>query len=89
MLIECNANTIWNKINSICEKNGFPNVGIHGLRHSFVSLAYHLGVPEKIVMEIGGWADYQTMRNIYTHIARSDVSKYAEQFSGFFSGGAV
>lgn len=73
------------RINRICEANGLPLVGIHGLRHSFVSLAYHLGVPEKIVMEIGGWSDYQTMRKIYTHIARSDVSRYAEQFSGFFS----
>lgn len=72
------------RINRICKANGFPQVGIHGLRHSFVSLAYHLGVPEKVVMEIGGWADYQTMRNIYTHIARSDVTKYAGQFSEFF-----
>ena len=84
LIIECNANTVWNNINSICKKNGFPNVGIHGLRHSFVSLAYHLGVQEKIVMEIGGWADYQTMRRIYAHIARSDTARYTEQFSGFY-----
>ena len=86
LVVNCNANTIWNNINKICQANGFPSVGIHGLRHSFVSLAYHLGVPEKIVMDIGGWSDYQTMRNIYTHIAKSDVSRYADQFSGFFSG---
>lgn len=78
--------TIHRGIDNICKENGLPQVGIHGLRHSFVSLAYHLGVPEKIVMEIGGWSDYQTMRNIYTHIARSDVSKYTSKFSGFFSG---
>lgn len=77
-------NTVWDHINSICTKNGLPKVGIHGLRHSFVSLAYHLGVPEKVVMDIGGWSDYQTMRRIYTHIAKSDVSRYAEQFKGFF-----
>lgn len=77
--------TIHRGIDNICKENGLPQVGIHGLRHSFVSLAYHLGVPEKIVMEIGGWSDYQTMRNIYTHIARSDVSKYTEKFKNFFS----
>lgn len=84
-VVECNPNTIWQRINRICEKNGLPSVGVHGLRHSFVSLAYHLGVPEKIVMEIGGWSDYQTMRKIYTHIAKSDISKYTEKFKGFFS----
>lgn len=86
LIISHDANTVCRNINKICHANGLPSVGIHGLRHSFVSLAYHLGVPEKIVMEIGGWADYQTMRNIYTHIAKSDVSRYTDQFSGFFSG---
>lgn len=76
---------IWKSINSICKKNDLPAVGVHGLRHSFVSLAYHLDVPEKIVMEIGGWSDYQTMRKIYTHIAKSDVTKYTDQFKLFFS----
>lgn len=86
LVVECNPNVIRYKINVICGKNGLPAVGVHGLRHSFVSLAYHLGVPEKIVMEIGGWSDYQTMRKIYTHIAKSDVTKYTDKFKGFFSG---
>lgn len=84
-VMACNPNTIWAQINRICERNGLPQVGVHGLRHSFVSLAYHLGVPEKIVMELGGWSDYQTMRKIYTHIAKSDVTKYTGEFKKFFS----
>lgn len=84
-VVACNEDTIIRRINRVCEANGLPLVGIHGLRHSFVSLAYHLGVPEKVVMEIGGWSDYQTMRRIYTHVARSDVSKYTDEFKVFFS----
>lgn len=86
-IIDYWPNMIYKRINSVCKKNGLPLVGVHGLRHSFVSLAYHLNVPEKVVMEIGGWSDYQTMRRIYTHIARSDVAKYTEHFKGFFSSG--
>ena len=71
-------------INQICAQANLPQVGVHGLRHSFASLAYHLGVPEKVTMEIGGWSDSQTMRKIYTHIARSDMKRYESQFSGFF-----
>lgn len=85
-VIDCNPNTIWARINSICRQNNLPEVGVHGLRHSFVSLAYHLGIPEKIVMEIGGWSDYQTMRKIYTHIAKSDISKSTYMLKDFFSG---
>lgn len=85
LVLTGSPNTILKRINKVCSENGLPKIGIHGLRHSFVSLAYHLAVPEKIVMEIGGWSDYQTMRKIYTHIAKSDVSRYADRFSDFFS----
>ena len=36
-------------------------------------------------MQIGGWSDFETMRKIYTHIARSDVSKYTKSIESFFS----
>lgn len=84
-IVTCNPNTIWAQINRVCKANGLPSVGVHGLRHSFVSLAYHLGVPEKVVMEIGGWSDYQTMRRIYTHVARSDIKSYTDSLKAFFS----
>lgn len=81
----CNPNTLRSGINRICASAGVPQVGVHGLRHSFASLAYHLGVPEKIAMEIGGWADSQTMRKIYTHVAKSDMTRYETQLSDFFN----
>lgn len=84
-VVVCAKNTMYRQINKVCRENGLPEVGVHGLRHSFASLAYHLGVPERITMEIGGWANNQTMHKIYIHIARQDVSKYAEEFKEFFS----
>ena len=68
----------------MCAANGLPQVGNHGLRHSFASLAYHLGIPEKIAMEIGGWEDSKTMHDIYTHLAKRDIAKRSEDFSNFF-----
>jgi integrase len=83
-VVQCAPNTIRARINRICEANHLPLVGVHGLRHSFASLAYHLGVPEKIAMEIGGWANSQTMHKIYTHIAKSDVTRYETELTAFF-----
>ena len=71
-------------IEKICRENDLPNVGIHGLRHSFASLAYHLQIPEKIAMEVGGWADSATMHSIYTHIAQSDITRYQTRMTTFF-----
>lgn len=76
---------LFKRINAVCAANGLPKVGVHGLRHSFASLAYHLQIPEKIAMEIGGWADDGTMRKIYTHLAQKDIAARAKDFSNFFA----
>lgn len=73
------------RINRICAENNLPQIGVHGLRHSFASLAYHLQIPEKIAMEIGGWSDDHTMRKIYTHLAQKDIANRAKDFSNFFN----
>ena len=84
-IVTWHPNSIMCRINRICEKNGLPKVGLHGLRHSFASLAKHLGMPEDAVMEIGGWSDHNTMRKIYTHISEADVTKHSQNFTAFFS----
>lgn len=76
--------SIYNGINRVCRKEGLPEVGIHGLRHSFASLCYHKGISEEICMKLGGWSDVQTMRKIYTHIAESDEMKGIQALKAFF-----
>ena len=83
-LVKLTCIQVYKSINKICRNNNLPEVGNHGLRHSFASLAYHLQIPEKIAMEIGGWADDGTMRKIYTHLAQQDIDKRAKDFTNFF-----
>lgn len=75
------------KINLILRDLDLPQVGCHGLRHSFASLCYHLGVPEKVAQEMGGWSDSGTMHKIYTHIAQKDRDHYSGEFLAFFEQG--
>ena len=84
-LVKMTGNGIFKQINRVCRSCGLPEVGNHGLRHSFASLAYHLQMPEKIAQEIGGWKDSATMHNVYTHLAQKDISKRAKEFSDFFA----
>ena len=83
-VVALTANHIYGTVNDICTSVGLPKVGLHGLRHSFASLAYSLGIPEKITMEIGGWSDDRTMRKIYTHIAQQDKAHFEGKFTQFF-----
>lgn len=78
------GDSICNMINRACRDAGLPEVGTHGLRHSFASLAYHLGMSELETMEIGGWSDTQTMHKIYTHLAAKDRIKAENKMAAFY-----
>lgn len=78
--------TVWEQINRICVRAGLPEVGVHGLRHSFASLAYHLGMSERETMELGGWSDAQTIHKIYLHLAQADRLQAANKMAEFYSG---
>lgn len=77
-------NSLLRVVHRICQNAGITNVTVHGLRHSFASLCYHLQVPEKIVMEIGGWNDFGTMRRIYTHVSQSDIARYETKIMDYY-----
>lgn len=85
-VIPCSQNNLRLACHRICQQAGVTDVGLHGLRHSFASLAYHLRVPEQIAMEIGGWSDAGTMRKIYTHIAQNDIKRYQDAMGAFYAG---
>lgn len=84
-IVNFTSNWIYKSINKICAESDLPEVGIHGLRHSFASLAFHLNMPEKVAMQIGGWANDATMKRIYTHLSQANVNKHAEAFTAFFA----
>lgn len=84
IIVKCNPNTIWAQVNRVCKDNGLPEVGVHGLRHSFASLAHHVGLPEQEAMLIGGWEDAQTMHKIYEHISAADKLKSENKLAEFF-----
>lgn len=84
LIYTANPTTLYWRVNQICENNALPKVGVHGLRHSFASLAYHVGMSEQDTMELGGWSDYNTMRKIYTHLAQCDRLKARNKMAAFF-----
>lgn len=68
-----------------CARAGVKRVTVHQLRHSFASLSAHLRIPAEISMEIGGWNNDKIMKEIYTHIARSDIERYKNEMWKFYN----
>lgn len=84
-LITTNPTTLYGLINDLCEKHGLPKVGVHGLRHSFASLAYHLKWSESTTMREGGWSNTDTVHRIYTHLANADANADIVQMQQFYA----
>ena len=78
-----NPNNLHQQINAVCKAADLPQVGCHGLRRSFASLAYFLGIPERELMREGGWADFETMHKKYVKLAEADLTE-DDAISQFF-----
>lgn len=83
-LVTTKPNTSYVQINRICEEAGLPKVGVHGLRHSFASLAYHLDWSEAATMREGGWSNSKTVHEIYTHLSRQDEDEAVRKMREFY-----
>lgn len=83
-LVTTNPTTLYGSINDCCRSVGLPEVGVHGLRHSFASLAYHLQWSEATTMREGGWANTDTVHKVYTHLAAADANADIERMKQFY-----
>ena len=83
-VVDLPKNGLYDRINKLCRANGLPEIGVHGLRHSFASVAYHLRVPEKATMRLGGWKNDIIMKRIYTKLSDADAGKFATDVTNFF-----
>lgn len=84
LLVTTKPNTSYVQINRVCEEANLPKVGVHGLRHSFASLAYHLGWSEATTMREGGWSNTKVVHEIYTHLASKDANEDIQRMKKFY-----
>ena len=84
-VVACHINTPYKVVNQICAAHGLPQVGMHGLRHSFASLGHHVQVPEHEMQILGGWKDAATMHKIYEHIETADLLRAQNAMADFYS----
>lgn len=79
-----NPDGLLNDVKRACRRAGITEVTNHGLRHSFASLCYYLGIPERQTMAWGGWKDYTTMHKIYIRLAAVAETEAKAKAVSFF-----
>lgn len=85
-VVTCNITTPQKSIKALCERNGLPPVGMHGLRHTFCSLCYYCGIGIMETCRLGGWSNVQTVNKVYTHLSAQQISAGAKSLQAFFNG---
>lgn len=76
--------TVNRHIAAACDKAGLAHVTQHGLRHTFASLAFSLGMSEALCQELGGWDDPGTMHRIYVHLTQRERTKAQNAMANFY-----
>lgn len=80
----CRPDTIGRRFQRLCEENDLPQIGLHGLRHSFISLCWFLDIPLLITMKYSGHTTPNTVQGIYTHLAESRMKESEDKLKRFF-----
>ncbi|MEG1751301.1 MAG: tyrosine-type recombinase/integrase, partial [Raoultibacter sp.] len=60
-----------------------PNLTIHELRHTYLSMMAMAGVHPKVMQELAGHASSQTTMDIYSHVNMSAKKAASNVFTDF------
>lgn len=66
-------------------KENLPIFRFHDLRHYQASILHAMGVPDKYIMQRGGWSTDATLKNIYQHTFDDLTEKTNERVNEYFS----
>ena len=62
-----------------------PVITPHALRHTFITMCWEKGLDIMLTMKLVGHSDYQTTRNIYTHLSDKYLEKAADEIDRLFA----
>jgi integrase len=83
-IVNLNPNQITSRFAHVLHRLGIPHFRFHDLRHYQASILLALGVPDKYVMERGGWKSETTLKKIYQHILSQKKDEVARQINHHF-----
>lgn len=69
----------------LVKKIGITYVTFHSLRHFYATFSHVLGIPDKYIMEQGGWSSKSVLQNIYQHTLDSTANEMNKIRSEYFN----
>ncbi|MCI1990048.1 MAG: site-specific integrase [Oscillospiraceae bacterium] len=84
-LFTLHPSTILERFQRLLVKNGLPKYTIQSLRHCFAATMHALNVPDKYIMEMGGWSTNSVMKNIYQYTFEDETRNIKQKANAYYS----
>ena len=55
--------------------SGLPRFTLHSLRHYYASVMHFYGVPDKYIMQFGGWSTDTVLKSVYQHAMKDKIQE--------------
>jgi hypothetical protein len=78
-------NQIFCALDSAQKALDLPHFGIHRLRSYFASKAHALGIPDSVILTLGGWKSDNIMKGIYRKALTEDLENASEKYLNHFN----
>lgn len=85
-IIECGEHQFADGLDKALKMAGLPRITLHGLRHTFASVAAGINVPIKSVQMLMGHSHYDVTADVYTHVCDDSRRSAAEKITGALIG---
>ena len=78
------GNALYKRFNRVLSEAKLPAMRFHELRHEFASVALMLGIPQKYIMEKGGWQTPHVLESVYQHTFTSEMDIVTDKIDQYF-----
>lgn len=84
-VVEMAPSHITDQFSTLLSQAGVKHFRFHDLRHYQASILHALGVPDKYIMQRGGWTSDYTMKRVYRHAMEQKAKKFTKKANNYFS----
>jgi len=84
-LFKINPSTMSRRLKALCEEHHMKPITFHKLRHINASIMLFLNLPEKYMLERGGWKTPYVMKETYQHTISSERRRYDSEINDYMT----
>ena len=75
---------VLSRFKKVLKEEGINDYTMHSMRHCFAAIMHANNIPDKYIMEMGGWSSEIVMKKIYQYTFEDETKKAKEAVNNYF-----